>query len=398
MRADWKVASLREAGVQLIDCDHRTPPAAEAGYPYVAIPQIKNGRIDLSNARRITREHFVEWTRKAHPQAFDVVLSRRCNPGETACVAPETEFALGQNLVLLRAEGSRVYPPFLRWLVRGREWWEQVRKFINVGAVFDSLRCADVPNFELTIPTLKEQRAIAHVLGALYDKIELNRRMNETLQALSQALFRSRFVDPIENGLTNGWREATISDLVELRVDRIESTPAKDAKRYIALEDMPSTSIDLSGYQPGSSVNSSIIAFRKGDILFGSMRPYFHKVGLAFFDGITRTTTFVMRPKDEAIRHFALFHLFSNEVVDFATTASVGTTIPYVKWDALQDYVIAVPPKSELSAFETSVAPLVQRIAANGEESRMLASLRDALLPKLLSGAIRLKSAKVVTE
>src|SRR6266852_1636932 len=133
MRADWKVASLREAGVQLIDCDHRTPPAAEAGYPYVAIPQIKNGRIDLSNARRITREHFVEWTRKAHPQAFDVVLSRRCNPGETACVAPETEFALGQNLVLLRAEGSRVYPPFLRWLVRGREWWEQVRKFINVG-------------------------------------------------------------------------------------------------------------------------------------------------------------------------------------------------------------------------------------------------------------------------
>jgi ORF6N domain len=139
-------------GVQLIDCDHRTPPAAEAGYPYVAIPQIKNGRINLSDARRITRQHFLEWTRKAHPQAFDVVLSRRCNPGETACVPSGAEFALGQNLVCLRAKSPRVYPPFLRWLVRGGDWWEQVGTFINVGAVFDSLRCADIPNFELTIP------------------------------------------------------------------------------------------------------------------------------------------------------------------------------------------------------------------------------------------------------
>lgn len=81
---EWAKMTLRDAGVALIDCDHRTPPPAAAGYPYVAIPQLRDGQIDLSDARRISREHYVEWTRKASPRRNDVVLSRRCNPGETA--------------------------------------------------------------------------------------------------------------------------------------------------------------------------------------------------------------------------------------------------------------------------------------------------------------------------
>ncbi len=195
MAIEWATMSLREAGVSLHDCEHRTPPAQENGYPYIGIPQIKDGRIQVDGARRITREHFDEWRRKAKPQTFDVVLSRRCNPGETAVVTNGLEFALGQNLVLLRSDGTRVFRPFLRWLVRSPAWWDQVSKYINVGAVFDSLKCADIPVFQLPIPALSEQRAIAHVLGTLDDRIELNRRMNETLEAMARALFKSWFVD-----------------------------------------------------------------------------------------------------------------------------------------------------------------------------------------------------------
>src|SRR3970040_2091504 len=153
----WPTLALSQAGITLIDCDH--------------------------------------WTRKAKPIAYDVVLSRRCNPGETAFVPPGLEFALGQNLVLLRADGKKVFPPFLRWLVRGPEWWEQIGRFLNIGAVFDSLKCVDIPNFRLRIPPLPEQRRIADILGTLDDKIELNRRMNETLEAIARALFKSWFVD-----------------------------------------------------------------------------------------------------------------------------------------------------------------------------------------------------------
>ena len=87
MGGEWKRLSLEEAGADLIDCVHKTPPDAGKGYPYIAIPQTRGGRIDFSaNPRRITEEDFRAWTVKAMPRANDVVLSRRCNPGETgAC-------------------------------------------------------------------------------------------------------------------------------------------------------------------------------------------------------------------------------------------------------------------------------------------------------------------------
>ena len=214
--------SLSEAGVSLIDCEHRTPPSSEHGYPYVGIPQVKDGRIDLNDVRHITREHLLEWTRKANPQPFDIVLSRRCNPGETGFVPPGLHFALGQNLVLLRSDGEKVLKPFLRWLVRSPQWWTQVRKYINVGAVFDSLKCADIPGFRLAIAPLFDQRAIAHILGTLDDKIELNRRMNATLEAMARALFRSWFVDfdPVRAKM-EGRDTGLPKDIADLFPDRL---------------------------------------------------------------------------------------------------------------------------------------------------------------------------------
>jgi type I restriction enzyme S subunit len=147
MASEWRQATLRDAGVQLIDCDHRTPAAAESGYPYIAIPQLKDGRIDLSGVRRISAEDFADWTRKLRPKANDVIVVRRCNSGVSAVVPEGLECAIGQNLVVLRADGKSIYPPYLRWLVRGAEWWSEVSTYINVGAVFDSLKCKDIPPF-----------------------------------------------------------------------------------------------------------------------------------------------------------------------------------------------------------------------------------------------------------
>src|SRR6266478_225142 len=142
MNRDWPTMTLRAAGVALIDCVHKTPAEMPDGaFRYVAIPQMQGGRVRLEQARRIAADDFRAWTAKANPRPFDVVLSRRCNPGETACVAEGERFALGQNLVLLRADGRHIYPPFLRWLVKGPAWWHQIQKNLNVGAVFDSLNC-----------------------------------------------------------------------------------------------------------------------------------------------------------------------------------------------------------------------------------------------------------------
>jgi len=388
MPSKWKIQSLHEAGVSLIDCDHRTPPAAESGYPYVAIPQLKQGRLDLWDVRRITREHFLEWTRKANPQTNDVILSRRCNPGETSVVPDGLECALGQNLVLLRADGSKLFPPFLRWLVRGSDWWEQIGKFLNVGAVFDSLKCADIPNFELPVPPFTEQKAIAGVLGALDDKIELNRQANETLEALAQTIFKNWFVDAAATKLPKGWRAGTLGEVTENPRRGIQPEEIKSSTPYIGLEHMPRRCIALSDWGHADALESNKFEFEHGEILFGKLRPYFHKVGVAPVDGVCSTDILVIRPKATEWFGFVLGHVSSVELVNHTNAASTGTKMPRANWNDIARFEVALPPDSRSAEFTDLIRPMIDRIIANIHESRTLAELRDALLPKLLSGEL----------
>ena len=222
----WPRMTLKAVDVRLIDCDHQTPSAVDEGYPYIAIPQLKNGHISLDGVRRISHKDYLEWTKKLKPQAHDVIVVRRCNSGESALVPLGLECAIGQNLVILRSEGEAVQPRFLRWLINGPDWWEQVSKFINVGAVFDSLRCGDIPNFELTIPPIRDQREISAVLDALDDRITLLRETNVTLEAIAQALFKSWFVDfdPVRAKLEGRAPEGMIDATAALFSDGFEES------------------------------------------------------------------------------------------------------------------------------------------------------------------------------
>ena len=415
MAGEWKTLPLEDCMAAIIDYRGKTPEKTTFGVPLVTAKVIKGGRIERPD-EFIAEADFDAWMRRGMPERGDVVMTTEAPLGEVAQL-DGTKVALAQRVITLRGKRDLLDNTFLKFLLQSNAVQEELRSR-GTGTTVVGIRQSELRKVSLTLPPLAEQKAIAAVLGALDDKIELNRRMNTTLETMARALFQSWFVDfdPVRAKLDGRqpvgmdaaiaalfpssfqesdlgeipkqWRTGTLGELVQLRTDRVDATPAKDSLRYIALEDMPSKSIDLSNFQLGSSVNSSITAFRKGDILFGSMRPYFHKVGLAFFDGITRTTTFVLRPSRDYFRHFALLHFFSEDVVAHATTASVGTTIPYVRWDSMASYRIPVPPDALLKAFENEISPLVERIASQGEESRTLATLRDTLLPKLLSGEL----------
>ncbi len=429
MAGEWPTLPLREANVTLIDCDHRTPPAFEAGYPYVAIPQLRGGRVDLSDVRRIKREHFVEWTRKAKPSANDVILSRRCNPGETAVVPPDVEFALGQNLVLLRADGTKVYPPFLRWLVRGPEWWDQIGKFLNVGAVFDSLRCADVPNFELRIPPLPEQRAIAHILGTLDDKIELNRRMNETLEAMARALFKSWFVDfdPVRakmerrdpglpkpladlfpdsfedselGEIPKGWRVGPILDAVRLlsggtpKTDRVEywggEIPWASAKDVSQCGDsfLVETDRKITGRGLKESTTQLIPALCSAVVARGATTGRMVVLGEAM---AMNQTCYALETSTGT--PFALYCQLRQEI-DHLVHSAHGSVFDTITTSTFATSKVVLPPRPVLREFEERVDPLFRRILVGVKASRALAVLRDTLLPKLISGELRAKNAE----
>lgn len=424
----WTIKSLREAGVSLIDCDHRTPPPADSGYPYVAIPQLKEGRLDLSDVRRISAEHFTDWTRKAMPQHHDVILSRRCNPGETAHVPAGIECALGQNLVLLRSDGTSLFPPFLRWIVRGPHWWEQVGTFINVGAVFDSLKCADIPNFRMPLPPLAEQKAIARILGALDDKIELNRRMNETLEGMARALFKSWFVDfdpvrakldcrPLQNlppstaalfpdhferseigEVPQGWRVAKVPEAIEVNPAR--SLKKGETAPYLDMGNMPTRSaraLEVIDREFGSGMR-----FANGDTLVARITPCLENGKTCFVDflgdgqiGWGSTEYIVLSPKPPLPPEFAYFLARTEDFRAFVISNMTGTSgRQRCPSDCLVHFPLVVPPKEVAKRFGDVARSALSQMKAHDGESRTLAALRDALLPKLLSGEIRIPAAE----
>jgi len=422
--AEWPVMTLREAGVELIDCVHETPAALSVGFPYVAIPQMKNGRIDFSTARRISESDFIKWTRKARPQLHDVVLSRRTNPGVTATFGSECDFALGQNLVLLRADGTVVRPEFLRWLVTSPAWWEQIRKYNNVGAVFDSLRCADVPRFQLPIPPKHHQKEIASLLAALDDKIELNRRMNDTLEAMARAMFEDWFVDFGPTRAKMDRREPYLApdawslfpeqlddetkpvgwDLVPA-YEMIDFNPSErltvgQTAPYLDMAALPTL-----GSWPDIPISrhfSSGSKFRNGDAILARITPCLENGKAAFIQnlgddniGWGSTEFIVMRARPPMPSAYAYIVARYTAFKDRAVQSMTGTSgRQRVQVDSLAEFALARPPQEVAKAFGAFVSPWFAKIAANARESQTLDATRDLLLPTLLSGEIRLKDAE----
>jgi type I restriction enzyme S subunit len=302
-------------------------------------------------------------------------------------------------------------------------------KGFNSGSAQPSLNRNFVHPVPVDVPPLEEQRAIAHILGTLDDKIELNRRMSETLEAMARALFKSWFVDfdPVRAKIEGRWQRgqslpglpAHLYDLFPARLVpselgeipegwevRILGDVAANPRRgiqpnriqpdtpYIALEHMPKRRIALSDWGVADSLESNKFEFKKGEILFGKLRPYFHKVGVAPIDGVCSTDIVVVAPKSTDWFCFVLGHGSSVEFVEYTNAGSTGTKMPRTSWAEMSRYPIALPPQAVAHVFTERLQPFVDRIIAGIHESRTLAALRDALLPKLISGEIRVKDAK----
>jgi type I restriction enzyme, S subunit len=421
---EWRAMTLRDAGVELIDCVHNTPKAVEDGYPYIAIPQMKNGRIDFKDARKISHSDFIEWTKKARPQLHDVVLSRRTNPGVTATFGDQCDFALGQNLVLLRADGSSVLPEFLRWLLVGPAWWGQIEKFNNVGAIFDSLRCADVPRFELPIPPKSDRGKIAALLGALDDKIELNRRMNETLEAMARAIFKDWFVDfgptrakqegcaPYlapdiwslfpnrldDEGKPDGWNEKPLDQVADfLNGIALQKYPTEGDKFLPVIKIAQLRAGNCDSCDKASTEIPAAYVVENGDVLFSWSGSLLHRVWTA---GRGALNQHLFKVTSDKYPKWFFFHWIGHHMADFqATAASKATTMGHIQRHHLTRAMTVVPDHDVMRVANNIIGPLFDRRVANDLESRTLATTRNLLLPKLMSGEVRVKGAeKIVGE
>lgn len=420
---EWTWHDLADLCFDVVDCPHSTPEVVETGpYLMARTSDVLSGIFRTDIARRVSEATFRERTQRATPQFGDLLYSREGTYfGLSAEVPPQTSVCLGQRMVLLRPDARRLHPTYLRFFLNSPQMQSHVHGQRD-GSVAERLNLPTIRRLEICTPPIEEQRAIAHILGALDDKIELNRRMNETLEAIARALFKSWFVDfdPVRakaegrdpglppaiadlfpssfedselGEIPAGWRVGKFGDVAEHPRRTIQPSVISTGTPYIALEHMPRGSIALTEWETGDGLESNKYEFKRGEILFGKLRPYFHKAGVAPIDGVCSTDIVVVAPRKPEWFGFVLGHASSLAFVDYTNAGSTGTKMPRTNWSDMSRYAIALPPENIAAAFDDRVSPSVSRINMAIHESRTLAALRDTLLPKLISGELRVKDA-----
>ena len=386
----------------IIDCEHKTAPTQETGYPSIRTPNIGRGRLILEGVNRVSEETYREWSKRTIPQAEDLILAREAPVGNVAIIPKNLKICLGQRTVLIRPDKNKVCPMFLVYCMLGDEIQSRLLGH-STGATVSHLNMRDIRNLELPkLPRLPTQRKIAAVLSAYDDLIENNTRRIKILEEMASAIYRKWFVEfrfpeheqvemvESELGLIpQGWEIEQLGDIIENIKEKVKPGAHLEPLPYVPIDCIPRRSIALTEYKPSNEAKSSLIAFKRNDILFGAMRSYFHKVIFAPFDGITRQTCFVLRSKNPNNFPFDLFTMFQDSTVEYSSNHSTGSTIPYATWDgALVRMPIVKPPNPLIERFGSIVHPMLYSIRGLMMKNVNLRQTRDLLLPKLISGEI----------
>jgi type I restriction enzyme S subunit len=430
----WIWSRLDDVSKGVFDCPHSTPKLTESG-PYVVRTQdIITGVFRSEQAGHVSEETYVERIARVTPSYGDLLYSREGTYfGIAAEVPATTRVCLGQRMVLIRPDKCRLDFSFLRYWLNSPIMAAHIHGYRD-GSVAERLNLPTIRALPILLPPLAEQKRIAEVLGALDDKIELNRRMNATLEAAARALFQSWFVDfdPVRAKLDGrtpsgidpatavlfpdsfeespmghipkGWEVKPVGEVVDCVGGGTPST--SDPKYWEGGTYHWTTPKDFSSLQAPilldterrltdagvAKISSGLLP--AGTLLMSSRAP----VGYLAISAIPVAINqgfIAMKCNEQASNYFMLNWCQQNmaEIEGRAT----GTTFAEISKQNFRPIPLVLPKQDIMTAFSNRVAPLYEQITANLRQSRTLAILRDTLLPKLLFGELSVREAASLT-
>lgn len=314
-----------------------------------------------------------------------VLMSVRAPVGDLN-IAPE-DICIGRGLCSLQMKNGD--DEFLYYLLKSN-----ISHLINKesGTVFGSINKNDIETFEVTLPESSEdQMKILTILRNIDKKIELCKNLNKNLEELMHVLFKKYFIDNnpfyVEND--ENWNIIKLKDLIIRNRDKINDFDNWKDELLIDLSNMPRFSIAISNFDKGKKFTSNIYKLNKYDLLFGSIRPYFGKVGFSPINGVVTGTVHSFKPIDDIYYSLVLSLISSKTFINYTVSVSKGTKMPSVKWDDFINYEFAIPDDlSKIGEYNKILLPLIHKIEKNILEIQRLTKLRDTLLPKLMSGEI----------
>lgn len=441
----YRTAELIDSGKLSIGDGYRAKNSelSDTGLPFARVGNIQNG-FQFESADRFSEDDLHKVGDKIS-RPGDVVFTSKGTVGRFAFVTPEVpRFVYSPQLTYWRSlDPDLIDPRYLYYWMHGTEFWLQASGVKGQTDMADYVSLADQRQMTISLAHPSEQRAIASVLGALDDKIELNRQMNRTLEEMAAALFKSWFVDfdPVhaklarrslgeggaegrrpfgmddetaalfpdrfvetEEGLVpEGWKVLTLPEFMEINPKRVLG-------KGVEASYVPMTAAPTSGHAPSvveTRAKGSGATFVNGDTLLAKITPCLENGKTVYVDCLTdgevgwgSTEFIVLRPHTPWPEAFGYVLARYPEFRAHAEKSMTGTSgRQRVQLDDLKQFRQVLPTDGSVPvAFGDLITPLFDLAGRNAKEATTLADLRDTLLPKLLSGEIRLKQAEKAVE
>ncbi|MEZ9825342.1 hypothetical protein OAS_00485 [Vibrio cyclitrophicus ZF65] len=410
---------------QVFDGPHATPKKIEAGPYFLSISSLENGKLDLSKSAHVSDEDFKKWTRRVTPEEGDILFSYETRLGEVAMMPAGITACLGRRMGLLRPDRSKILPEYLLYAYQSPAFQETIRSKTIHGATVDRIALKELPSFQIQVPPLSVQEKIVNVLKGYDRKLMLNSETNQTLEQMAQAIFKSWFVDfdPVKakmNGeLPKGMDAATASlfpeKLVESELGLIpEGWEASCMGEHF--------NITMGQSPKGETYNEEGegIAFfqgrrdfgfrypdvrvfttdpkryaKAGDTLISVRAPVGDKNMAAIDCCIGRGVAAIKHNSDSRSFTYAFMSHIEKKLGD---SGSSGTVFSSINQKELKKVSFVAPPPELIEAFHKLLDPIDQKVEVLSGEIESLSSLRDTLLPKLLSGEINLDTTEELVE
>ena len=379
-------ASLNSLCEFVVDCPHSTPVWTVSGETVLRSKNIRNGRLDLSERSFTDGAGFQSRIKRAKPTGGDIVITREAPMGECAMIPDGLECCLGQRMVLLRPDRRHVDPRYLLYALQSPAVQWQIGAHDGTGSTVSNVRIPALEGLEIPTPSLDEQRRIASILGALDDKIELNRRMSRTLDEMAKAIFKSWFIDPVENGVPDGWQLSTVGEGFQLVMGQSPpgstyNTDGHGLPFYQGRADFGFRTPRRRVYCTAPSRRG-----RPGDTLV-SVRAPVGDVNVAAEPCAIGRGVAAVRHRSGATSF--TFHQMGSLRLAFSHFDAEGTVFGSIGRVGFEQLPIVAPPRHALTAFESTVGPMDARIMQCERQNATLNVLRDRLLPRLMSGELR---------
>ena len=368
---------------------------------------------------------YDSWFR-AHPQPGNIIIVNKGTPGLTNLVSDPVDFCIAQDMVAIRADVRRVYPHYLFAFLRSSAFLQQVEA-TTVGTTIPHLKKGDFDKLDIPLPERRTQEFIGEMYLAFSRRAALNRRTNQTLEAMAQALFKSWFVDfdPVrakaqgrqpygmdaetaalfpstfvmtEGGdVPVGWRLARVADASLMNQRQLTSTNELPELEYIEISGVVKGEVrERSRFQRGTEPSRARRRPSHGDTVISTVRPERASYFLAISppDNLVVSTGFAVLTPLGVPWSFLFTALTCRDVFETLGHLADGGAYPAVRPEVISNLPLVLPAQPVLERFHSLASQLLEETEVNRRQMDTLGALRDLLLPKLLSGELRVKNAE----